>query len=94
MKDIGSWRNKILSAMMAEWLRQGCNPPCGWHYSYKFFLDRLWTKDLINLCVCMGESLKLSLNMSFTLDSTGSNPVHSIKDLLYEGTFFCLMFFQ
>ena len=31
--------------------------------------------------VCMGESLKLSLNVSFTLDSTGSNPVHSIKVL-------------
>jgi len=39
-------------------------------------------RDLINQSVYLGESLKLSLNMSFTLDSTGSNPVHSNKDLL------------
>ena len=69
--------------MMAEWLRQGRNSPCGWHNSYKFFPDRLWTEDLINLCVCLGESLKLSLNISFTLDSEGSNPSHS-KSLLGE----------
>ena len=41
VKDL---RDEIVSAMMAEWLRQGCNPPCGWHYSYKFFLNRLWTE--------------------------------------------------
>ena len=43
-KDTGDLRDEILQAMVAEWLRQGCNSPCGWHYSYKFFLDRLWTE--------------------------------------------------
>ena len=87
MKDIGGWRNKILSAMMAEWLRQGRNPPCGWYYSYKFFLNRLWTEDLINLVSAWVKVWKLSLNISFTLDSMGSNPVHSNKDLLKEAFF-------
>jgi len=44
VKDVGDLRDEILQAMVAEWLRQGCNSPCGWHYSYKFFLDRLWTE--------------------------------------------------
>jgi len=40
--------------------------------------------------VCLGESLKLSLNVSFTLDSTGSNPVHStLSPPLCGGNFFC-----
>jgi len=38
--------------------------------------------------VCLGESLKLSLNVSFTLDSTGSNPVHSIKSFTLWRQFF------
>ena len=50
-------------------------------------------RDLINQSVCLGESLKLSLNVSFTLDSTGSNPVHSNKDLLNEGIFLFAKFF-
>jgi len=49
VKSSGDLRDEILQAMMAEWLRQGCNSPCGWHNSYKFFLNRLWTEDLINL---------------------------------------------
>ena len=39
--------------------------------------------------VCLGESLKLSLNTSFTLDSAGSNPAHS-KSPLGEAIFFCI----
>ena len=31
-------RNYGYVAMVAEWLRQGCNPPCGWRDAYKFFL--------------------------------------------------------
>ena len=47
------------SAMVAEWLRQERNSLCGWYFSYKFFLNRLWTEDLINLCVCLGESIEI-----------------------------------
>ena len=42
-------------------------------------MDRRLAAAVTQSGVCMGESLKLSLNVSFTLDSTGSNPVHSIK---------------
>jgi hypothetical protein len=45
--------------MVAEWLRQERNSLCGWYFSYKFFLNRLWTEDLINLCVCLGESIEI-----------------------------------
>ena len=44
VKSSGGLRDEILQAMVAEWLRQGCNSPCGWHNSYKFFLNRLWTE--------------------------------------------------
>ena len=82
MKGVGVLRDEILQAMMAEWLRQGCNSPCGWRDSYKFFLGTSVDRDLINQSVCLGESLKLSLYPSFTLDSEGSNPSHSIKVLI------------
>ena len=66
--------------MVAEWLRQGDNTPpwlaSGIMYERLYEAHRIASDQRVESVNRRGSSMFL---VSFTLDSMGSNPVHSIK---------------